>query len=412
VSAALVRLVPAGWARLPRRTLRLRLTLVYGGLFLVSSALLLAIVYALVAHYTSGDSVFVATRTGPPAAKLLDPGVAGDVTGVPAAGKALLTPAQILSQKNTIAFQARVQHSVLLHTLLVDSGIALGLMAVASIVLGWLVAGRALQPLRTMTTATREISATSLHRRLALAGPDDELKQLGDTIDGLLGRLESAFAAQRQFVANASHELRTPLTLERTLLEVALADPGADVPSLRRACEQALAAGEQQERLIEALLTLSRSQRGLDRREPVDLADVAAEALQAALGLDGLDVETVLDPAPTNGDRRLVERLVANLVDNAARHNVPGGRLELRTGTANGHAVVLVANTGPEIPAAELDRLFEPFQRLEGDRAGGADGLGLGLSIVSAIATAHAADLDARPHPGGGLRIEVAFPRR
>jgi signal transduction histidine kinase len=401
--------LPAGWARLPRHTLRLRLTLVYGGLFLVSAALLLAIVYVLVAHYTSGTGVLISSKTGPPGT-LLEQGVAGNVARVPSPADLSLTPAQVVIQRNTIELQARVQHSVLMHTLLVDSGIALGLMAIGSIVLGWLVAGRALRPLRSMTSAAQEISASSLHRRLAVVGPDDELKQLGDTFDGLLGRLETAFDAQRQFVANASHELRTPLTLERTLLEVALADPNADVSSLRRACEQALAAGEQQERLIEALLTLSRSQRGLDRRETIDLAEVAADALQSAAGLDGLDVDAVLAPARANGDKRLAERLVANLVDNAARHNVPGGTLELRTGEVDGRAAILVANSGPEIDPAELGRLFEPFQRLEGDRAGGADGLGLGLSIVSAIAVAHGADLDAQPRDGGGLRIELIFP--
>jgi signal transduction histidine kinase len=402
VTAALLQRLPAGWARLPRRTLRLRLTLVYGGLFLVSAAVLLAIVYALVAHYTSGSAVYV-KKSGTTQAGV-EPKVVGGVFQLPTPGA--------LIEKSTIAAQAKVQHAVLMHTLLVQSGIALGLMAIASMVLGWLVAGRALRPLRAMTAAAQEISATSLHRRLALDGPDDELKQLGETIDGLLGRLETAFAAQRQFVANASHELRTPLTLERTLLEVALADPGADVDSLRRACEQALAAGEQQERLIEALLTLSRSQRGLDRREPVDLAEVASDVLQSAVGLDELRVDTLLDPAPTDGDRRLVERLVANLVDNAARHNVRGGVLQLRTSTANGHALLLVANSGPRIAASDLHRLFEPFQRLEADRTGGPDGLGLGLSIVSAIAAAHSAELDARPRPGGGLQIELAFPRR
>jgi signal transduction histidine kinase len=378
------------------------LTLIYGGLFLVSAAVLLAIVYVLVAHYTSGSAVYV--KSSGTAAREVPPKVVAGVFQLP-------SPGEIIG-KETIAAQVKATHSVLMHTLLVQSAIALGLMAIASMVLGWLVAGRALRPLRTMTSAAQEISATCLHRRLALDGPDDELKQLGDTIDGLLGRLETAFAAQRQFVANASHELRTPLTLERTLLEVALADPGADVASLRRACEQALAAGEQQERLIEALLTLSRSQRGLDRRDPLDLAEVTAEVLQSAIGLDDLGVDVLLDPAPTSGDRRLVDRLVANLVDNAARHNVPGGSLQLRTHTANGHAVLLVANSGPDIPAADLDRLFQPFQRLDGDRAGGADGLGLGLSIVSAIAVAHAAALDAPPRPGGGLRVELAFPRR
>src|SRR5947207_2460384 len=195
-------------------------------------------------------------------------------------------------------------------------------MAILSIWLGWVIAGRALRPLRTITNAAREISASNLHRRLALEGPDDELKQLGTTFDGLLARLETSFDAQRQFVANASHELRTPLTLERTLLEVALADPNATVGSLRAVCDKVLAVGDQQERLIEALLTLSRSQRGLDRREPVDLAAVVARCVQA-IDHDGLELAVALQSAEAKGDERLVERLAANLMETAVRHNVP-----------------------------------------------------------------------------------------
>src|SRR4029453_1523446 len=234
------------------------------------------------------------------------------------------------------------------------------------------------------------------------------------TVDGLLGRLESAFDAQRQFVANASHELRTPLTYERALLEVALADPNATAETLRETCERVLVAGEQQERLIEALLTLSRSQRGLDQHEPFDLAVVTAEVLETRrpeAERRRLRLDAALDEAPTMGDRRLGERLVANLVDNAMRHNVPAGRIEVATGTKNGHAVLSIANSGPVVPSGELDRLFQPFQRLSADReAGQDDGVGLGLLMGQATATAHEATLTPRARPEGGLAIEVRFP--
>jgi signal transduction histidine kinase len=286
-------------------------------------------------------------------------------------------------------------------------------MAIASIWLGWLIAGRALRPLRTITNAARDISASNLHRRLALDGPDDEVKQLANTFDDLLGRLEASFDAQRQFVANASHELRTPLTLGRTLVEVALADPNATADTLRATCERVLAAGEQQERLIEALLTLSRSQRGLDHREPFDLAAIAAEVLETRspeAEARGLHVDARFEPAQTSGDPRLGERLVANLLDNAARHNVAGGRVEIATTTRGGKAVLTVVNTGPVIPTDDLDRLYQPFQRLDTERNGEQDGLGLGLSIVHAIAAAHGATLVTRAQPDGGLNIAVTFP--
>jgi signal transduction histidine kinase len=301
-----------------------------------------------------------------------------------------------------------------LHQLLEKSGIALAIMAAASVVLGWGVAGRLLRPLRTITSAARDISATSLDRRLALDGPDDELKELGGAFDDLLGRLEAAFSAQRQFVANASHELRTPLAWQRTLVQVALADPDADAGSLRAAHERVLASGTQQERMIEALLTLSRGQAGLDRREPFDVAELARQvvlARQAEAQDRQLDVYTALAPAPTAGDPRLAERLIANLVDNALRHNAPGGHVEVVTGTRDARSVLSVINTGPVVPAAAVDRLLQPFQRLGPDRTARGGGHGLGLSIVQAVAQAHGAALVITPQPDGGLQVEVTFPR-
>jgi signal transduction histidine kinase len=388
-------------------TIRLRLTLIYGGLFLCSAAALLAITYTLVNHqYTStffvssGRQALIAsayTAKGP-----LGVGPAPRQFLVPIGPKAIIT-----NSKLAVA-AAQGQSDAAVHKLFVDSAFALAVMAVISLWLGWVIAGRALRPLRTITETAREISASSLHRRLDLAGPDDELRQLGNTVDGLLGRLETSFEAQRQFVANASHELRTPLTLERTLLELALSDPNASIDSYRHTCEQLLAVGEQQERLIEALLMLSRSQRGVDSHQPVDLAAIAAAAAAAA-DRDGLAFDVSIDPAHTTGNPRLVERLVANLLGNAIQHNVENGSVSVTTETRGGRALLTVENSGPTIPPAELDRLFQPFQRLEGSRTN-SHGLGLGLSIVSAIADAHDATITTDAPADGGLRIQVSFP--
>ncbi|HUE27666.1 MAG TPA: ATP-binding protein, partial [Solirubrobacteraceae bacterium] len=402
----------------PRWTLRLRLTLLYGGMFLVAGAVLLTITYELVSHSTSATvpRQFVVSRTvtgAPPPGLLPGPALlygrapptkVGAVAVQAYAGQVTATFQRLnaAQQKQLKSFATsartalRTQQSSQLSALLTKSGVALGIMAIVSIGLGWLMAGRALRPVRTMSVRARGISERNLHERLALDGPDDELKELGDTFDELLGRLESAFESQRQFVANASHELRTPITLERTLVEVALADPGADTDSLRGTCRRVLAASERQERLIEALLTLARSQRGLDRTEPLDLAAVTEGAVQAAEGgaqNRGLRVHSALAEAPVMGDPRLAERLAANLVDNAVRHNVPGGWVEVVTGIRAGRPILSVANTGPVIPPQKVDLLFQPFGRLE-DRMG-RDGLGLGLSIVTAIAAAHEADLRA-----------------
>jgi len=407
MSAALSTRLTGRWLRahLPARTIRLRLTLVYGGLFLCSGATLLAINYALVRHeYTgsffisSGRQAVFSVQRGNTVKVGPDAGF-----GVPIGPNAFVTSSKLASAA------AQGQSDAARNQLLVDSAIALAIMAVLSIWLGWMIAGRALRPLRTITNAARDISASNLHRRLALEGPDDELKQLGTTFDGLLARLEASFDAQRQFVAHASHELRTPLTLERTLLELALSDPDPSIDTYRHTCEQLLAVGEQQERLIEALLTLSRSQRGLASHQPVDLASITATAAAAA-DHDGLVVDSGLQPARTAGDPRLVERLVANLISNAIRHNTRGGRVELTTESRDGRALLAVANTGPEVPPAELERIFQPFQRLDTARTAGAGGLGLGLSIVKAIADAHDAVITTVPRPDGGLRIEVSFP--
>jgi signal transduction histidine kinase len=286
-------------------------------------------------------------------------------------------------------------------------------LVAASVLIGWLIAGRVLRPLRVMTVATRQISERNLHERLALAGPDDELKNLGDTIDSLLARLESAFDSQRRFIASASHELRTPLMLSQTLLQVALADPGITLDSLRAACQEVIDADKYQARLIDALLTLARSQRGLDRREPVDLAAVVIDALDAhqpSAIASGLDVDATLDKATVPGDARLVSRLVANLVDNAIRYNIAGGHVAVTLAASKTRATLTVTNTGAVIPPLAAGRLLEPFQRAAPDRAASPDGLGLGLSIVADIAKAHAADLEVRPQTEGGLAVTVSFP--
>jgi signal transduction histidine kinase len=376
---ALHLLAPSSWLRPPRPTAQLRLTALYGGLFLVSGAALLAITYVLFER---------ATQPGSP-------------PGNPTA-----------DQLQKLAVAADQQASDL-HQLVVNSAIALAIVAALAIVLGWIVAGRVLRPVRTISATARRISATNLHERLALDGADEEFKQLGATLDDLFARLEASFEAQRHFVANASHELRTPLTADRTLLQVALAKPATTAERWRSTGQELLASNQEQERLIEGLLTLASSEGGLDRREPVDLS-VVTDAVLLAPRLDidrlGLHVETTIRPAPLDGDPLLVERMVANLVDNAAQHNIPGGRVEITTGTRQGCAVVTVSNTGPVIPPGEVDRLFRPFQRLDARRLHYTNGHGLGLSIVRAIAAAHGATISADAASDGGLTITVTFP--
>jgi signal transduction histidine kinase len=374
-----------------RWTIRLRLTLLYGTLYLTGGAALLFVVYLMVAHTLPWSPV---PNPKPPS-----------VPRVPAGLGGLRVPTPSVGIHEAVARQRNAD----LRSLLTASGIALGLLAVLSVWLGWAMAGRVLRPLRAMADNARTISVTDLHRRLAAAGPDDELKDLADTFDTLLDHLQSAFEAQRRFVANASHELRTPLTFERSLLEITLGDPDASAAELREVCERVLNSNERQEKLIESLLTLARSQRGLDRRTPVDLAIIAGELLDLLPTAD-VRIEPDLEPATTIGDPALLERMIGNLVDNALRHNVPGGWVEVRTGISDGRPTLTVGNSGPQVEPDQIDRIFQPFQRLRPTEFGGHAGQGIGLSIVAAIVAAHDAELTAVPFPDGGLHIRIAFP--
>jgi signal transduction histidine kinase len=423
---------------LPHRTVRVRLTLLYGALFLVSGAALMAITYALLVNAgfvftlqsgTASESVTARPASlvgggGPgfpipgaatnPSAQTMahwrqvalcmrQHGVSGfpnPTTSYPSSlvpgqygtiadrdGAILAIPAAVntsspafaqatsacgfMADRASATAQANNRRTEVRQELLIQSAIALAGMLLLSLGLGWLMAGRVLQP------------------------------------------LEDSYRAQRQFVANASHELRAPLTRLRTLSEVALASPEANLASLCRAHERVLASEQHLEQLIDGLLALTRGQAGLERRERLDLAVLTSQALLARESqLSGRDlaVRTTLDPAPADGDPRLLERLIANLIDNAIRHNTPGGHIEVTTGTRDRHAFVSMANTGPRIPPEQLQRLFQPFQRLDGARTRHNNGHGLGLSIVQAIANAHHAELNARPRAEGGLAIEISFP--
>jgi signal transduction histidine kinase len=463
MSIAQPRLASPAWLRLPRRTARLRLTAVYGGLFVLTGAALVAITYGLFERATEFRSPPIPKVPGKPhitnlrlptspasfylpkslphaigtielqlrnfgnqlvadprgpfpvrAAKQLTQDeqlLKQDQQKLTHSVQQLATSVHQLAQAGTAQAAQRAADS---HQLLVNSGIALAIVAVLALLAAWFVAGRMLRPIRTITRTARRISSTSLHERLALNGPEDELKELGDTLDDLFGRLEAAFDAQRHFVANASHELRTPLTAERTLLQVALDDPFTTTAAWRATAREVLASSDEQASLIEALLTLASSESGLSQREPVDLAatvSAAVAVLQPDIDRLGIDVHEVTLPAPLDGDPLLVERLVANLLTNAVRHNILGGRVEVRTGVKDGRAVVSVTNTGPLVPPAEVDRLFQPFQRLGRRRSNHSGGHGLGLSIVRAIAVAHGATVTAQAEPGGGLSVEVIFPQ-
>jgi signal transduction histidine kinase len=381
--------------RLGPRRVRARLTLLFGALFTISGAALLGITYLLVARATDRVAFVRIGDSGPP--RSMDLGQA-----------APSLDANAQAWRN-LAWQ---QHQEDLHHLLIQSGVALAIMLVISIGLGWLVAGRILRPLRAMTITVQQISEHNLHERLAVGGPRDELKDLADTIDGLLSRLDSALGTHKRFVANAAHELRTPLTVEHALLEETLIDRDANLQSFRDTFQRLLALNQQRARLLESLLTLTGSEQGLGRRELVDLSALTRTLLHATRAqADGkeLRLKTVPRPAALSGDPALVERLVANLIDNAIEHNVPRGHVNVTTGTRAGQAVLTVTNTGRQIPPDEVDRLFEPFQRLD-RTAHRRNHHGLGLSIVRAIAAAHDAHLTAQARPGGGLTIEVSFP--
>jgi signal transduction histidine kinase len=438
------------WRRI-RPTLRFRLTLLYGACFIVAGAGLLGITYALFADATApphtsyvhgtqisipspprgikgvvqANSTSAHTRltSRPPSGSAPQPGsrlqsgsganIASNsairkgppVGFIKAFRKSGQKQIDLLVRRANVVIDAQRAQSQ--SSLLAESGIALALMALLSVGLGWLLAGRALGPLRTMNHRARQITEDTLHERLGVTGRQDELGELAATFDAVLARLEQAFESQRQFVANASHELRTPITLERALLEVSLADPEASVESLRHTCQRVLAAGEQQERVIDALLTLARGQAGLAAAQPVRLDVLVAELLEEREPqLDGMQVVTRLEPVTVSGDPALLERLATNLLDNAIVHNAGSDPwVTIESGVRHGTGEVSVANGGSAIPAERVDELFEPFRRLDGERTGLSQGLGLGLSIVRAVALAHGGEVEAQPLPAGGLKV-------
>ena len=362
-----------------RPTVRLRLTLLYAGVFLVAGALLLSVSYALVRNNLTADPAPVS-------------GLSPDELDLERAVRRELAAGAL--------DQLRVQYALVLAAV---TGL--------SVLLGWAVAGRVLRPLQRITATAQRVSQDNLDERIALGGPRDELRELADTFDGMLERLAAAFRSQRRFVANASHELRTPLSVIRTELEVTLADPHASREELRAMAETVRDATASTERLIQALLTLARSQAGISRRDDADLAEGAHKALACTGGEAagaGLRVSATLAAAPVRGDRRLLERLVANLVENAVRHNRPDGAVEIRTAMRGDRSVIEVANDGERVPADAVASLLEPFQRL--DRGARGDGAGLGLSIVRAVAEAHGGAVDLKPRAQGGLCVTVRLP--
>ncbi|MEU8000522.1 HAMP domain-containing sensor histidine kinase [Catellatospora sp. NPDC049111] len=373
-----------------RLTIRARLTLLYVVLFTVAGLALLAITYFLVRWQMNAN---------PFDTKLI-------VTDL------LKTGGDFKALRELLQAKTEESNNATLTTLLTQGGIALALVLTAATGVAWVLAGRALQPLHRITATAGRIAASAggrgLHERIALQGPKDEVKQLADTFDAMLSRLDHSFDGQRRFVANASHELRTPLALNRALVELAITRPEASADA-RQLGDALLKVNERHERLIDGLLMLADSEHEVAEQTSVDLADVAEYVLEA-LPSGGPVVTSLLDPAPVTGDPVLLERLVQNLVENAVRHNVPDGWLRVETATVDGRARLVVANSGPVVPAYELESIFQPFRRLGRERVGGPSrGLGLGLSIVRAIAQAHRGTVTATPRPGGGLTLTTTL---
>jgi signal transduction histidine kinase len=389
------------WKRIagPAPTIRLRLTVTYGVVFLLTGAVLLTIGYALVRHNLGARDDF---RTALQNLGLAPP------TVPPFRGRPLGFGPGSPEASLVAAVRAQVRSDAL-HQLIAEYLAALGVMTMISVGAGWLLAGRALRPLREITATARRVSGENLGERIGLIGPADELKELADTFDGMLGRLDSAFASQRHFVANASHELRTPLAIMRTEVDVALADPHASIAELRGMGEAVRETVDRCERLIESLLMLARSEAVTGREQPVNLAALAGDCvtdLRARAEESQISVRVELEPAWAHGEPHLLERMVANLLDNGIRHNQAGGRLEVSTQTRPGEVVLRVRNGGEVIDAGEAARLTEPFHRI--GRVGG--GFGLGLSIVRSVAEAHGGSVALGAPPEGGLEVTVVLP--
>jgi signal transduction histidine kinase len=358
------------------RTIRVRLTALYAGLFLATATILLVAVNLLLTSRLQVQVASVDKTSKPPALG----------TGDPAVGTAI-----------------QLQHDILRFQWLV-TGVVIAVLTVVSVAVGWWLAGRVLRPIHTITATARRLSLSNLHQRIAMRGPRDELKELADTFDAMLDRLERSADSQRRFVANASHELRTPLAIQRAAIEIGLTDPAPDrLPQVR---QQLLSANHRGERLIDALLVLAHSERGLDGREPVALDELVRKAVRDVSSPE-IEITVEVEPVAVSGDPVLLARLVANLLHNAVRYNRPGGTVAV---ALSAHGRLTVRNTGPEVPADRIGELFEPFRRLHSTPTRSDGGAGLGLSIVAAIAQAHDAGVTARPNPGGGLELTIQFP--
>ena len=384
-----------------RLTVRARLTLLHTGLFAVCGAIVVAITYALVARLpTQGQDQQDFSRDSVPAGIAAQcqaeyPGVHPD--------KGLI--AQCISYLEQQG--AQDQRDLTLSHLLQYSLITVAVVIALAAILGWIAAGRALRPVQQITAAARAASDHDLSARVAPTGPRDGLRELAETFDEMIGRLQAAFEGQQRFIANASHELRTPLAVMRATIDVVLGNPDSTPGDLRDMGTDIRAAADHAEHLIGALLILARNERGLTICEEVDLAAAAEDVLDAA-GLGDRRVHATLEPAVISGDLVLAERLIANLVDNAARYNLPAGDIWITTRTTAGGSQLTVANTGPVISQADVGRIFEPFQRLS-DRTSH-DGFGLGLAIVASIATVHGGTAIASPRDDGGLSVTVTIP--
>ncbi|MFI1166443.1 sensor histidine kinase [Streptomyces sp. NPDC020801] len=381
-----------------RPTIRIRLTLLYGGMFLIAGILLLSIIYLLAAHALNVGSELPF--------KIISGQVTSDTCNFPTR----TTATELNHAMNECVNQQR-QHA--LDDLLSRSLLALLGLAVIAFAFGYAMAGRVLSPLGRITRTARAVAGSDLSRRIELDGPDDELKELADTFDEMLDRLQRAFTAQQRFVGNASHELRTPLAINRTLLEVHLSDPQAPV-ELQQLGRTLLATNERSEQLVEGLLLLARSDNQIVERKPVDLAEVASQAVDqvhAEAEAKGVKIRGERKPAVVQGNGVLLERIALNLVQNAVRYNVQeDGWVEVTTDVQHGQAVLVVTNTGPVVPAYEIDNLFEPFRRLRTERTGSDKGVGLGLSIARSVARAHGGHISAQPREGGGLMMRVTLP--
>jgi len=390
-------LLPRNW------TIRVRLTVVYGGLFFLAGAVLLLATYLLVKQSLDARGM----RFNQPAA----------VERIPEVIRARFDPEALARVLEDIERDQRQFRSDTLNAVLTRGSMALGFLGVVAVAFGWLVADRVLRPLHLITETAGRIAGAGpagrgLHERIALAGPRDEITKLADTFDSMLERLDRSFDGQRRFVANASHELRTPLAINRALIELAVSRPDAS-DEVRRLGDSLLAINARHERLIDGLLTLADSEHAVGERSRVDLADVAGHVVREAVAVAAeaaVEVGTDLAAAPTTGDPVLLERLVQNLVENAVRHNAPGGRVWVDTRTVGDTAELTVANTGPVVPPYEVETIFKPFRRLSGERASPDRGFGLGLSIVAAVARAHGGRVTAAPREDGGLTVTVALP--